>query len=65
MAGRRRLGPLRVLVGVPNVAADPLPLAWCCLWDRPGEAREREAPWVQHARSKLAPRTRWSESAVL
>ena len=60
--GRRRLGALRVLSGVPGVGKSAA-LAWCCMWDRPGEAREREALWL-HA-SALAPRTGWSESAVL
>ena len=60
--GRRRIGALRVLSGVPGVGKSAA-LAWCCLWDRPTEAREREALWV-HA-SALAPRTGWSESAVL
>ncbi len=60
--GRRRLGVLRVLAGVPGVGKSA-GLAWCCLWDRPTEAREREALWV-HA-SALAPRTGWSESAAL
>jgi len=59
--GRRRLGALRVISGPPGIGKSAA-LAWCCLWDRPGEARERDALWL-HA-SVVAPRTGWSESAA-
>ncbi len=59
--GRRRLGVLRVVAGQPGVGKSAA-LAWCCLWDRPREAREREALWL-HA-SAITARTGWSESAA-
>lgn len=59
--GRRRLGVLRVISGQPGVGKSAA-LAWCCLWDRPREAREREALWL-HA-SSITARTGWSESAA-
>lgn len=59
--GRRRLGVLRVVAGAPGCGKS-VALAWCCLWDRPYEAREREALWL-HA-STITARTGWSESAA-
>jgi hypothetical protein len=61
-AGAAASGCCGCVAGQPGVGKSAA-LAWCCLWDRPREAREREALWL-HA-SALAPRTGWSESAVL
>ena len=60
--GRRRLGVLRVLSGVPGVGKSAA-LAWCCMWDRPGEARERGGPVAPRLGARAL--HRWSESAVL